>query len=181
MGTTHTGEDAIRTCENRPAVFRDVILYVLNKVGDLPETGETVLHKLLYFIDFDFYEKHEESLMGETYIKNMFGPTSVNLEKELKRMEDLGIIHREEREYRGHTQRRASVLQRPVFTDLIELHIDHIDGVLEKHSGKSAREFTKYSHGDIPWLCADDEQPISYESVFYRDEEYSVKEFVDDL
>ena len=36
-------------------------------------------------------------------------------------------------------------------------------------------------HGDIPWLSADENQPISYESVFYRDEEYSVKEFVDDL
>ena len=156
MNTTLRDDVCIRTCKNRPKVFRQVILYVLDKVGDLPDTGETVLHKFLYFIDFDFYEKHEESLMGETYIKNTYGPTSVSLEKELKRMEDLGIICQEEREHHGHTQRRSTVLRRPVPTDLIELHIDHIDGVMEKHSGKSAREFTDYSHGDVPWLCADE-------------------------
>ena len=55
-----------------PAVFREVVLYVLDKVGDLPETGETVLHKLLYFIDFDFYEKYEESLMGRDVHQESF-------------------------------------------------------------------------------------------------------------
>ena len=32
--------------------------------------GMTVLYKLLYFIDFDYYEKFEEQLIGATYIKN---------------------------------------------------------------------------------------------------------------
>jgi len=30
----------------------------------------TVLYKILYFIDFDYYEKYEEQLMGALYIKN---------------------------------------------------------------------------------------------------------------
>jgi len=37
--------------------FKEVLLYILNKVGSKPNIGETVLYKLLYFIDFDFYEK----------------------------------------------------------------------------------------------------------------------------
>ena len=69
----------IRVEQERPDLFRQVILYVLDKVGGKPNIGETVLHKLFYFIDFDYYEKFEENLMGETYIKNGYGPTSVNL------------------------------------------------------------------------------------------------------
>ncbi len=46
------------------------LLYVLNKVGCKYNVGETVLYKLLYFIDFDFYEKYEEQLIGATYVKN---------------------------------------------------------------------------------------------------------------
>ena len=41
----------------------------------------TVLYKLLYFIDFDYYEKFEDQLVGATYIKNHFGPTPVEFKK----------------------------------------------------------------------------------------------------
>ena len=37
--------------------FKEVLLYILNKVGSKSNIGETVIYKLLYFIDFDFYEK----------------------------------------------------------------------------------------------------------------------------
>jgi len=50
--------------------FKEVLLYILNKVGSKPNIGETVLYKLLYFTDFDFYEKYEEQLIGATYVKN---------------------------------------------------------------------------------------------------------------
>jgi hypothetical protein len=52
--------------------FKEVLLYILEKVGGKPNVGMTVLYKLLYFIDFDYYEKFEEQLIGATYIKNHF-------------------------------------------------------------------------------------------------------------
>ena len=42
--------------------FKEVLIYILNSVGAKPNIGETVIYKLLYFIDFDYYEKHEEQL-----------------------------------------------------------------------------------------------------------------------
>ena len=57
--------------------FREVLLYILNKIGAKSNVGETVLYKLLYFIDFDFYEKYEEQLIGATYMKNTYGPTPI--------------------------------------------------------------------------------------------------------
>ena len=38
--------------------FKEVLLYILNKVGSRPNIGESVIYKLLYFIDFDFYERY---------------------------------------------------------------------------------------------------------------------------
>src|SRR4030042_5581258 len=66
--------------------FKEVLLYILNKVGSKPNIGETVIYKLLYFMDFDFYEKYEEQLIGATYIKNHYGPTPVEFQKIVERM-----------------------------------------------------------------------------------------------
>lgn len=43
--------------------FKQVFLYVVSKVGHRPNIGQTALYKLLYFIDFDYYEKHRNFLM----------------------------------------------------------------------------------------------------------------------
>ncbi len=47
---------------------KEVILYILDKV-DHPLEEET-LKAVLYFADFDYFEKYEENLMGLTYRKN---------------------------------------------------------------------------------------------------------------
>lgn len=44
--------------------FKETLLYLLTRAGGKPNVGETVLCKLLYFIDFDHYEKYEERLVG---------------------------------------------------------------------------------------------------------------------
>ncbi len=49
--------------------FKETLLYLLTRVGGKPNVGETVLYKLLYFIDFDYYERYEEQLVGATYVK----------------------------------------------------------------------------------------------------------------
>ena len=67
--------------------FKEVLLYILKKVGSKPNVGESVLYKLLYFIDFNFYEKYEEQLIGATYIKNNYGPTPKEFIKIVEVME----------------------------------------------------------------------------------------------
>ena len=55
--------------------FKEVLLYVLESIGARPNIGESVICKLMYFIDFDFYEIYEEQIMGLKYLKNHHGPT----------------------------------------------------------------------------------------------------------
>ena len=40
--------------------FKNALLYITQKIGALHNVGQTVLYKILYFCDFDYYEKYEE-------------------------------------------------------------------------------------------------------------------------
>ena len=171
----------IRVTEKNLDTFKQVLLYVLNKVGGKPNVGETVLHKLLYFIDFDYYEKFEENLMCATYIKNHHGPTSVELGSILKDMQESGDIEAVRSQYFKYRQKKYLPLKRPNLDALSARDVEHIDGVLARLSDKNAKEIEQYSHEDIPWKSAQDGEPLSYESVFYRDERYSVRNYDDEL
>ncbi|MDE0338183.1 MAG: Panacea domain-containing protein [Caldilineaceae bacterium] len=171
----------IRVEEERPDLFEQVILYVLDGIEGKPNIGEAVLHRLFYFIDFDYYEKFEENLMGETYVKNGDGPTSVNLTRILRCMEEEGTIRKTEQVYHNYGQQSYLTTGRSN-TDLLRARdIEHIDQVLARFSGMSAPELSEYSHNDIPWKCARYGEPIPYETVFYRDDRYSVSESDDAL
>ena len=161
--------------------FRQVLLHILNKVGGKPNVGETVLHKLLYFIDFDYYEKFEENLMGATYIKNRYGPTSVELGSIIKEMQEQGEIEPVKSQHFGYRQKKYLPLKRPDLDILSAREIKHIDDVLARLSDKNAAEIENYSHEDIPCKTAQDGKPLSYESVFYRDERYSVRNYDDEV
>ncbi len=171
----------IRVTKKNLEKFKQVLLYVLGKVGSKPNVGETVIHKLLYFIDFDYYEKFEESLMGATYIKNYHGPTSKELGPILADMQKKGEIEAVKSKYFKYEQKKYLPLKRPNLDVLSAREIEHIDDVLARLSDKNAREIENYSHNDIPWKTAEDGKPLSYESVFYRDERYSVRNYDDEL
>ena len=171
----------IRVTRKNLDKFKQVLLYILEKVGGKPNVGETVLHKLLYFIDFDYYEKFEENLMGATYIKNYHGPTSVELGTILKDMQRNGEIEAVKSKYFNHLQKKYLPIKRADLNILSAREFEHIDDVLARLSDKNAKEIENYSHEDIPWRAAKEGQPLSYESVFYRDERYSVRNYDDEL
>jgi len=171
----------IRVTSKNLDKFKQVLLYVLGKVGSKPNVGETVLHKILYFIDFDYFEKFEENLMGATYIKNHHGPTSVELKDIFTDMQKKGEIEAVKSQYFKYEQKKYLPLKRPNLDKFSAREIEHIDEVLARLADKNAKEIENYSHEDIPWKTAEEGQPLSYESVFYRDERYSVRNYDDKL
>ncbi len=161
--------------------FKQVFLYLLSEVGAKPNVGETVLHKLLYFIDFDYYEKFEENLMGLTYIKNHHGPTATELGKIIKDMEEKGEIEAVTSKVYKYEQKKYLPLKESKLDTFSAREIEHINDVIARLGNKNAKEIENYSHGDIPWKIASDGKEIPYESVFYRDEVYSVRNYSDEL
>ncbi|GHT15435.1 hypothetical protein AGMMS49573_01830 [Endomicrobiia bacterium] len=76
-----------------------MFIYIINKIGAEANVGQTVLYKLLYFIDFNYYELFEEQLMGIKYIKNKFGPTPVDFAKIIQQMQEAGDCEEIKSEY----------------------------------------------------------------------------------
>jgi plasmid maintenance system antidote protein VapI/uncharacterized phage-associated protein len=184
-----TGVGVVR--ESKPAMrisvpqknvgkFKEVLLYILARVGAKPNMGETVLYKLLYFIDFDYYEKYEEQLIGATYQRNRFGPTPMEFGALVEAMEKGGELVRVARPYFDFEQKKYLPLRDPDLSKLNARELDLINEVLHRLSDMSARQISEHSHKDVPWLTTSDGEVIPYEAVFYRTPEYSVRAYGDD-
>lgn len=156
--------------------FKEVLLYILDKIGSKPNIGETVLYKLLYFIDFDFYEKYEEQLIGATYIKNKYGPTPVEFKKIVSTMKNKELI-KVENDYFKYPQTKYLPKRKPDLSQLKANEIELIDSVLRRLSDMNAAQISEYSHNDVPWLTTENGKVIEYESVFYRTKPYSVRDY----
>ena len=157
--------------------FKEVLLYILNKVGSKPNIGESVLYKLLYFIDFNYYEMYEEQLIGATYIKNNYGPTPKEFIVVIEEMLGYKDIVKVADKYFQYPQRKYLPLRPPDLSGLKANELKMIDEVLEKYSDMNAKQMSECSHKDVPWLTTDDGEIIDYESVFYRTPEYSVRTY----
>lgn len=157
--------------------FKEVIIYILNKVGSKSNVGETVIYKLLYFMDFDFYERYETQLVGACYIKNHYGPTPVEFKKIVDRMSMERDIEKIESNYFSYPQTKYLPLRKPDLSIFKANEIEVIDDVLNRLSDMNAGQISDYSHNDVPWLTTDDGEVIEYESVFYRSTPYSAKKY----
>jgi transcriptional regulator with XRE-family HTH domain len=157
--------------------FKEVLLYILNKVGSKPNIGETVVYKLLYFIDFDYYEKYEEQLIGATYMKNNYGPTPIEFKKIVDKMIEEKEIERVESGYFSFPQRKYLPLRAPDLSKLKANELEVVHDVLNKLSDMNATQISEYSHNDVPWLTTERGKTIEYESVFYRTAPYSVRQY----
>lgn len=161
--------------------FKEVLLYVLNKVGAKPNIGETVIYKLLYFIDFDYYEKYEEQLIGATYQKNHYGPTPVEFKKIIDKMIKNKEVAKVGENYFAYPRTKYLPLRPPDLATFKASEKEIIDKVLERLSDMNAKQISDYSHKDVPWITTEEGKIIDYESVFYRTPEYSVRDYGDNI
>lgn len=163
--------------ELRVSKFKNVLLYILENCAGKPNVGETLLYKLLYFSDFNYYELHEEHLTGATYRKLPFGPVPQKLDMIIKKMIDQGELKRIKTEYHNHPQTRYIPLRKADLTELKASEKDVIDKVIDQFSDWSAKAISDYSHKDIPWLASKDGKEINYELAFYREAPFSVRNY----
>lgn len=173
-------EMRISVPRERKEKFKEVLLYLLENLGALPNVGEAVICKIMYFIDFDYYEKYEEQLIGAKYIKNHHGPTPAAFTKIIDKMEEKGDLTPVTKKYFQYKQKKYLPLRKADLSKLSAREKELIDYEIERFKNFNAAKMENYSHNDVPWLSAEEMKPIEYESVFYRTPEYSVREYDED-
>ncbi|RAP53338.1 MAG: hypothetical protein BZ138_01245 [Methanosphaera sp. rholeuAM270] len=157
--------------------FKDVIHYVISKCGHKENFTRNVLYKVLYFIDFDFYELYEVPLTGEKYVHKFRGPVPIDFDEALiqlikeERIEENKELIITFPKYTYHS------LIEPPIEKFTQKEINVIEENLLKLSDMSSAEISNYSHGDRPWRISDENEELNYEAVFYRKPEYSVRDY----
>lgn len=161
--------------------FKNVLLYILERCAGKPNVGETVLYKLLYFSDFNYYELYEEHLTGAKYRKLPYGPVPQKLDTIIGQMIEKGQLQRVKTEYHGYPQTRYLPLEKADLTELRASEKEIIDRVIEQMSDWSAAAISNYSHKDMPWIASKEGEEINYELAFYRDAPFSVRNYGDEI
>ena len=161
--------------------FKNVLLYILEKCAGKPNVGETVLYKLLYFSDFNYYELYEEHLTGAKYLKLPYGPVPQKLDSIINQLIRAGQLQRIKTEYYGLQQIRYLPLIKANLAELKASEKAVIDQVIEQMSDWSASAISKYSHKDMPWLATKEGEEINYELAFYRDAPFSVRNYEEEV
>ncbi len=165
--------------QNRVEKFKEVLLYVLESIGARSNVGDAVICKLMYFIDFDYYEKYEEQLMGVTYVKNHHGPTPAGFTQIIKEMVEDGDIACFSKKHFQYDQKKYMPRRSPDLSVLSAQEKELIDSEIERFKDFNATQMAEYSHKDIPWITAENLKAIDYESVFYRTPEFSRRQYED--
>ncbi len=160
--------------------FKQVIHYIIACCGNNENVGKTVLYKLAYFSDFDYYELSEQKLTGEVYRNIPRGPAPIHFEDIIRELENEGKVSESKRGYFNHEQFRYKSEMEPIVNLLSSEELDVIKNVIKKHSCKSALELSDLSHNDMPYKATGPSDIIDYELVFYRDEVTSVRVYEED-
>ena len=157
--------------------FANMIHYFIGKRRST--LGKTVLYKLCYFSDFDFYELNERSITGMRYCRLPHGPAPSDFDTAMRSLEVQGLA-REERvdsddgaypRYKYHLLKEAD----PKRTFSQE-EIDMMDWVFDRYGKMTAVALSDLSHQDIPWRITEDLEEIPYEAVFFRNKVTSVRD-----
>ncbi len=169
--------------------LKQLIIYISTKLTAKQNFGETLLNKLLYFIDFDYYERTGSLITDETYVKLPYGPIPNDMKKILTSMQKDGLIKITTREYFWKKQKTIIPLVDADISFLEEINQNNnitqdnyepypdlphpkklIKSILDKYGSRNADALSDRSHGDIPYKATkkiwDIIQPWL---VFYRE------------
>ena len=148
--------------------LRNCILYFLEHINNV-HLGRTKLMKLLYYVDFDHYEKHERSVTGATYRKLPHGPVP----DEAQSLIDQMVATREIREFSAprhtYTQRRLATVTAAFDASVLSAdELMALQAVAQRWEDATASEIEAASHAEAPWQATAEGKRIDDELACLR-------------
>ena len=151
--------------------YRNAILYLCLKLGG-EVRGKKKLAKLLYFADFDLYEKRQQSLTGDVYKAFPMGPLPSALEqitKEMAKQKLLTVENIKERDdYNYNATEVYRSLAKPDTSVFDREEKQMLDRIVSKYGQLNGKQLEELSHAEAPFIGTELRKEISYELAFYR-------------
>lgn len=153
--------------------LKEAAHYIIYKCGHKGTFGKTVLFKLLYFSDFNYYKLHFQSITGESYRKLQHGPSPCTFDKAQNELSKEGKIKVIIDQVNGVYKFKS--MEPPQINVLNEDEIAFLDKVIAKVGHCNAKEISALSHEDTPWQVTKEKDIIEYDLVFYRNQRIAEK------
>lgn len=154
--------------------FLEMVHYIILKCQNNKDFGKTVLWKLLYFSDFNYYKKNFKAISNEEYRKIEHGPAPKHFDKAIEKLIKENKI--ECQVSKGKYEKwKFKSLKEPQINFLQKEEIQTIDKVIQKLGCCKAKEISNLSHEDNPWKVSKNYELIDYGLVFYRSKEIEAR------
>jgi len=154
--------------------YLNAVLYLCRKLkGEV--RGKKKLAKLLYFADFDLYEKSQKSITGDVYRALPMGPVPSALEKitaEMTKKKMLSVEQVEEREGYNPTEVYKCITE-PDLSVFDDEEKKMLDRVVIKYGHLNGKQLEELSHAEAPYIGTELRKEIPYELAFYRGTDFS--------
>ena len=150
--------------------YKNTILYLSKNTGSGRIWGKKKMYKLLYYLDFDFFEKYEKPVTGDIYHKLPMGPApsyfdviATELEKEGKLEIGKG---RTGAGYNDAVIYKA--LEEPDAKAFTKTEKEMLDRVIKLYGDKSGSQLETLTHKEAPYLAVDEGEEMPLELAHYR-------------
>lgn len=148
--------------------YKAIILYLVEKLRGIIK-GKKKLAKLLYYVDFDYFEKFQKSLTGDIYKALPMGPFPINMEKILADMvSEKKIIIKLEKKRSDYNPTEIYEINQKSNGTFIEDELKIINRVILKYGHLTGKQLEDLTHAEAPYIGTAPNQEIAYELSFYR-------------
>ncbi|MBP6942496.1 MAG: SocA family protein [Candidatus Buchananbacteria bacterium] len=154
--------------------YQDVIAYLCEKLGGEIQ-GKKKLAKLLYFADFDFFEKYQRPITGDTYRAFPMGPLPLSLDAVTAKMIEDKLLLIEQ------VDKRPGYHPLNVYKCTVDCDYSNLDAheramlnrVIAKYGHLNGKQLEDISHMEAPYLGTEAKNDIPYELAMYRSTDFS--------
>lgn len=154
--------------------YENAVLYLCKKLGG-EVRGKKKLAKLLYFADFDFYEKYQKSITGDKYSALPMGPFPSSLDTMTTTMvkkKEIVVEQSEGPEGYNPTEVYRCLVE-PDDGALDEEEKKMLDRIVTKYGNLNGKQLQELSHAEAPYVGTLLKHEIPYELAFYRGTDFS--------
>lgn len=150
--------------------YKNAILFLLKSCGNGCVWGKKKMYKLLYFLDFDFFEKYEKPITGDIYHKLQMGPAPSYFDaiaEDLKRKGFLEI--NKNKNTLGYNDTYVyKALKDPDLRVFDSKEVNMLNRIAKKYGNKTGKELEIITHKEAPFLAVKEGEEMPLELAHYR-------------
>lgn len=147
--------------------YQNAILFFLEKVNNA-HLGKVKLMKLLYYLDFDHFEKCGTPVTGDMYRNKPAGPIPDHADAILQEMKEEGLIEIYVEPVIDYLKYKYIPKASCNTSAFASSEMEMLREIAEKWQHHTTAEIIQASHGEAPWVATRTDEVIPYALAYYR-------------